>query len=431
VTWAGGAICDSSGVSQTFAMPPYARAEPLAFQLTYRGDSEPNKEARPQLALNEHWVRLPRRDSFFTQTICLGEAGFGGDVEFRVDGHSVFCPTFGEADELVVDRFEVVRAADAELQCPAPGFVLDGDFEGDGTAWSPIGDASVQDGVGQNGTRAARLQTATLCTAAFMTGVVSLPLSTSNPNQALRFFWTGTVDRVLQVQVADGFVADLTAAGGATVSTVCLPPHSQGLARAVTFALPLTTGSSGSSCGDPDVRDFVVDTVEVVSEAECGDDPYLLDGDFELAVTGTVPEGWSFGGGGPRGTVGVITGNAQNGDASLHFTAQQRCAFLSARATIVVPKPDAIGGPALKYFYRAGNNPETSLNSRPGNGPLPEDTAGYVEETVCLDPALATQPQELVFTMQGSGAPCGDPFPEEEAFIDNVRVTTDAACPSE
>ncbi len=45
---------------------------------------------------------------------------------------------------------------------------------------------------------------------------------------------------------------------------------------------------------------------------------------------------------------------------------------------------------------------------------------------------MLQQPQELVFTMQSSGAPCGDPFlPEEEAFIDNVRVTTDAACPSE
>ncbi|MBW2687157.1 MAG: hypothetical protein JRE19_14765, partial [Deltaproteobacteria bacterium] len=154
VTWSGDAICDSSRVVQTFAMPPYARAEPLAFQVTYRGDSE-TYEARPQLALNEHWVRLPRRSSFSTQTICLGEAGLGGDVEFRVDGHSGFCPTFDPADELVVDRFEVVRAEDAELECPAPGFVLDGDFEGDGTAWIPIGDASVQDGIGQNGTRAA------------------------------------------------------------------------------------------------------------------------------------------------------------------------------------------------------------------------------------------------------------------------------------
>jgi len=429
VTWSGDAICDGSRVLQTFAMPPYGRAEPLAFQVTYRGDSE-SFEARPQLAFNERWVRLPRRSEFFTQSFCLGEAGFGGDVEFRVDGHSGFCPTFAEVDELVVDRFEVVRAEDAEFECPAPGFVLDGDFEGDGTAWSPIGDASVQDGVGQNGTRAARLQTATLCSAAFMTGVASLPVSASMPNQALRFFWTGTAGRVLQVQAADAFVAELTASGEATVSTVCLPPHSRGLARAVTFALPITTGSDGSSCGDPDLRDFVVDTVEIVSEAACGDEPYLLDGDFELAVTGTVPGSWSFGGGGPRGSVGVVTGNAQNGDASLHFTAQQTCAFLSARATIVVPKPDATGGPALKYFYQVDDNPETSLESRPGNGPLPKGTAGFVEETVCLDPVLATQPQELVFTMQRIG-PCDITFPEEEAFIDNVRVATDATCPSE
>jgi hypothetical protein len=143
-----------------------------------------------------------------------------------------------------------------------------------------------------------------------------------------------------------------------------------------------------------------------------------------------VPGGWRFSGGGTRGTVGVVTGNAQSGDASLRLTAHEQCVFLSARATMVVPKPDATGGPAVKYFYRVDDNPETTLESRPGNGPLPEGTAAFVEETVCLNPALATQPQELVFTMQPSG-PCGGTFPEEEAFMDNVRVTTDPACPSE
>ncbi|MBW2687747.1 MAG: hypothetical protein JRE19_17810 [Deltaproteobacteria bacterium] len=428
VTWSGEAICDGSGVSQTFAMPPYGRAEPLAFEITHRNNRE-SSDARPQIGIKEAWSRLPRRFEFFTQSICLGEAGFGGDVEFRIEGHSVFCPSSETSDELIVDRFEVVRAEDVGLECPDPGFVLDGDFDGDGTAWTPLVNASVQDGVGQNGTRAARLQTATLCSAAFMTGVASLPVSTSMPNQALRFFWNGTTGRVLQVRAADGVVADLTASDQATVSIVCLPPYTQGLARDVTFALPFTQAGTDQLCSDPDIRDFVVDTVEVVSEAECGDDPYLLDGDFELAATDTVPGGWRLGGADTRGTVGVVTGNAQSGDASLRFTAHEECFFLSARATMVVPKPDATGGPAVKYFYQLDNNPGTTLESQPGNGPLPDVTAGFVEETVCLDPALATQPLELGFTMLRNGT-CGTPS-EEEAFVDNVRVTTDAACPSE
>jgi hypothetical protein len=430
VMWSGDAICDGSSISQTFTMPSYGRAEPLAFQITYRNNRE-SSDARPQVGINESWSRLPRRfslSSFATQELCLGEAGFGGDVEFRIDGHSGFCPSSETSDELIVDRFEVVRAEDVGFECPDAGFVLDGDFEGDGTAWSPIGDASIQDGVGQDGTRAARLQTATLCSTAAMTGVVSLPVSTTMASQALRFYWNGTFARALQVRVADVFVPELTASGVATVSTVCLPPHSRGLAREITFALPSTPGMG--MCGDPDVRDFIVDTVEVVSEPECGDDPFILDGDFELAMSGTVPGGWRFSGGGTRGTVGVVTGNAQSGDASLRLTAHEQCVFLSARATMVVPKPDATGGPAVKYFYRVDDNPETTLESRPGNGPLPEGTAAFVEETVCLNPALATQPQELVFTMQPSG-PCGGTFPEEEAFMDNVRVTTDPACPSE
>ncbi|MBW2381791.1 MAG: hypothetical protein JRG70_20040 [Deltaproteobacteria bacterium] len=300
VTWSGEAICDGSGVSQTFAMPPYGRAEPLAFEITHRNNRE-SSDARPQIGIKEAWSRLPRRFEFFTQSICLGEAGFGGDVEFRIEGHSVFCPSSETSDELIVDRFEVVRAEDVGLECPDPGFVLDGDFDGDGTAWTPLVNASVQDGVGQNGTRAARLQTATLCSAAFMTGVASLPVSTSMPNQALRFFWNGTTGRVLQVRAADGVVADLTASDQATVSIVCLPPYTQGLARDVTFALPFTQAGTDQLCSDPDIRDFVVDTVEVVSEAECGDDPYLLDGDFELAATDTVPGGWRLGGADTRG----------------------------------------------------------------------------------------------------------------------------------
>ena len=36
VRWSGDAICDSSGVSQTFSMPTYGRAEPLAFQERFR-----------------------------------------------------------------------------------------------------------------------------------------------------------------------------------------------------------------------------------------------------------------------------------------------------------------------------------------------------------------------------------------------------------
>jgi len=421
--WSGDAMCDSSRVSQTFAMPPLERAEPLAFAITYRGQNTVF-EARPQVGINGYWARFPRRDAFFTQVSCLGEAGFGGEVRLWIDGNSSFCPSSDSSDQLIVDRFEIVRAEEAGLDCPMPGVVIDGDFEGEGTSWTPLGGASVQDGVGQGGTRAARLRTETLCSTAAMTGTLSLPLPSTMPSQAVRFYWSGTAGRSLQVLVADAFVAELSASGEGTVTSACLPPHTRGLARSITFSIPVTSGM----CGDPDVRDFVIDSVEIVSEAKCGNDPFILDGDFELGVNGE--SSWRLSGGGPRGTIGVVTGVAQNGSAALRFTAQEQCAFLSARATMVVPEPDENGGPALKYFYRAGNNPETSLESRPGNGPLSEGAAGFVEETVCLAPALATKPQELVFTMQRSG-PCGVAFPEEQAFVDHVRLTTDAACPTE
>jgi hypothetical protein len=424
VTWPGDSICDDSRVFQVFPMARESRVDPLVFEITYRGENL-EFEARPQVSINEHWARFPKRDDFFTQTSCLGEAGFGGDVEFRIDATSSFCPASDAADELIVDRFEILRAQDVGLECPEPGEVLDGDFGGDGSAWASIGDAMIEDGIGQNGSPAARLRTATRCSTAAFSGTLSLPLESNLANQALRFYWNGTAGRALQVLVADTFAAELIAGGGASASTstICLQPHTRGLARSVAFSLPVTSGM----CGTPDLRDFVVDSIEVVSEPDCGDDPYLLDGDFELEGTGTAPTSWRFSGSGERGSVEIFDGLAQSGNASLRFTARQQCAFISARATVTVPKPDSTGGPAIKYFYRIGNNPETTLASRPGNGPLPEGGTEFVEETVCLDAALATQPLELVFTMQRSG-PCDIGFPEEQGFIDNVRLTTDGSC---
>ncbi len=432
VVWDGDSVCDDSSVSQVFPMAPASRVEPFAFEVTYEGldvfDPDiPTRligEARPLVGIGGYWSRLPKRNEVATQVSCLGEAGFGGDIEFRIDAASGFCPSSITQGELTVDRFEIVRLEDTDLECPNFGTVLDGDFEGDGSAWSGLGDATIEDGMGEDGSRAARLQTSTLCSTAAFSGTASLPLPTTLDSQALRFYWGGTPSRRLQILVADAFTAELVASGGggASTSTVCLPPHTLALARSVAFSLPVTTGM----CGSPDVRDFVVDSVEVVSEPDCGDDPYVLDGDFELESSG-LPTSWRFSGIGDRGNVEVIQGVAQSGVASLRFTAQEQCAFVSARATVVVPMPDATGGPAIKYFYQIGNNAETSLESRPGNGPLAEGGTQFAEETVCLDASLATQPLELVFTMQRSG-PCGVGFPQEQGFIDNVRLTTDPSC---
>jgi len=427
VTWVDeNALCDGSSVSQTFTMPPYAAAEPLALELTYNGEEDFLffDEAEAMVAINEKWTRYPGNGAFSTTTTCLGESAFGGDVEFRVEGLTRSCPS---NLQLIVDRLEVVTAANAGLDCPDPGVVRDGDFDGDGTAWEMSGDATVEDGIGQNGSRAGRLQTQTLCSSASLEGLASWPLQSSVANPALRFFWSGTTGRVLDVSVGEFALASFTASGTTSTSTVCLPPSSQGLAQRVSLGIPFT----GGSCAAPDVRDFIVDTLEVVSAPDCGDDPYLVDGDFELALTGTVSSGWLLLSNEPWGTVSIVTSDAQSGSASLQLASRQDCFGVSAQATFVVPKPDASGGPALKYYFRVGNNPETETSSTPGNGALPEGGAAFAEETVCLDPADATKPQTLSFTISPGGGLCADTFPEEQALIDNVRVTTDPACPSE
>lgn len=430
VNWLADAVCDGSSVRQTFTMPPYERAEPLAIEITYQGRGD-FYEPRPSLALNEKWSRLPNQFTFATAQRCLGEAGFGGDVEFRIDGDSAGCPTSEGADELIVDRLEVVRAEDIGLECPPPGSVRDGDFEGNGSAWTGLapagGFAGVEEGIGTSGSRAARLQTATLCGGPTITGVASWPLSSTVASPALRFVWSGTVGRDLRLLSDDFVLAELTATGATGTSAACLPPYIQGTAQELEFALPFTAGT----CADPDVRDFVLDDIEIVSEPGCGDDPFILDGDFERTLSGTVATGWILSSTEPRGTASVVGGGAQSGNASLVLAARQECGGASARTTIVVPEPDTTGGPALKYYYRIGNNPETVTASFPGNGDLPEGGLDFAEATVCLDPRQATKPLSVQFRIDPGGGTCADTFPEEQARIDNVRVTTDAACPSE
>lgn len=426
VNWVGDkALCDASGVSQTFTMPTYSLAEPLTFELTFSGELDPPvfDAADAMVAFNGKWTRLPATGSFKTARTCLGDAGFGGDVEIRVEGAVDRCPS---QLALTVDRLAVVRADYAVVDCPDPGVVRDGSYDGDGSAWNMIGDASVADGIGQNGSRAGRLRSQNRCDFAVLRGLASWPLARTVPNPALRFYWSGTSGRLLDVKAGDFDVARLTATETAGTSTVCLPPSSQGLAQNVSFGIPRTSGP----CEVADVRDFMVDTVEVVSVPECGVDPYLVDGDFELALSETVTSGWATFFDEARGNASIGAGDAQSGVASLRLASRQRCGDVFARATFVVPEPDATGGPALKYFYRVGNNPQTETTSRPGGGALPEGGAEFVEQTVCLNPALATKPQTLTFTISPIGDKCAETFPEEEAFIDNVRVLTDAACVS-
>lgn len=437
-TWDNTAICDRDSVlSQSVVMPPYDRAEPFALDIVHVGSSGFGNPS-PVLGINGRWISLDLNFPVESSLVCLGDAAYGGEVEFRVVGDTFTCPSPDAFDELLVDRLEVVRASDVGLECPAPGVVLDGDFEGNGSAWEGLapsdGFAGVQEGIGSDGSRAGRLQTATLCSEPTLDGLGSWPLPSTLESPALRFLWNGTSGRDLDVildsteLILDSMQAiSFTATGAAQTTTLCIAPAFLGLTTALRFGLPSTFGV----CADPDVRDFVFDDLEVVSAPECGDDPYLVDGDFEGALDGSVSAGWSYVANEGEETVAVIGGDAQSGVAALELTIQQECGGPSARATAIVPEPDANGGPALKYFYRIESNPETETSSFPGNGVLPEGALDYAEETVCLDPEDAGRAILVSFSMSPGAGVCADTFPVERALFDNVRLTTDESCPSE
>lgn len=433
VTWQAETVCTGS-VSQTFTMPPYARAEPLALQLTYLATDNDDETSDPDVlvSVGGRWLVFRDSDGVRTESQCLGDAGFGGDVEFQIRPSHSRCPgAVTGSSRVVVERLEVVKATDVELDCGDPGTVTDGDFEGDGSSWGASFQegrsfAGVQDGIGANGSRAGTVQTQEQCQGPSLRGRASWPLSSSLESPALRVVSRGTVGREMTVRF--GQPADRVALLGTeneTTTLVCIPPAQQGLSVDLFFLLNTVSGL----CATPDARDFVFDSLEVISEIECGSDPYLIDGDFELGLSGTVSSGWNLSGS-RGGSATIIAGDAQSGNASLEMLALAACSSAFAGTTIVTPRPDANGGPAVKFFHRLNDNPASTTTVQPG-GVLPEGNADFVEYIQCLDPARAMQPLPISFSMRGPSGTCGTPSPNERAVFDNVRVTTDPACPTE
>ena len=427
------AVCSLGQLRQRVDMPPYAQADPFVATVNYRSMGNPNDLVGVAIRLGGAWLELPGRARWSIARLCLGESAYGGPIDVQVAPARVAadCGAAQPAANMAVDHLAITPAAPGE--CPAPGTVRNGDFE-DGEGWSGTGQgdgtATIAAGAGAGGSRAAHLSTRTECSSAALTGQVSWPTASTLPSPALELWWRGSTGRALEMALGDRPVARLEGAGEERTSRICVPPWAQGLATAMTWSLPERKGA----CSRADERDFSLDDMRVVSEPGCGTDPHLLDGGFEAAAQG-LDSGWQLSVPEGRGEASLVAaaGLAHSGKGAAWLAMYQDCGAAAVETFAVVPRPDDGRGPALTFWYRAGENPETELFATTGqgsdHGPLREDD-DWRQETVCISPVLAGRTLRIGVRLDAGTGACLDEFPMEEAMLDDMAMTTTPDCPA-
>ncbi len=161
----------------------------------------------------------------------------------------------------MLDHVRFVTAPD----CPAPGKVLNGDFEGTG-GWTANGaGAEVAVGVGTGGGRGGRLSSApgARCALATLSGSISVPSSMTRP--ALVFKNKGTMNHEMRVSVGDA-QAVVVGTGTFQQASVCLRRATQGFVVPLVFSTVPTDACAGAA-----PTEFAFDDLVVQSDPSCPD----------------------------------------------------------------------------------------------------------------------------------------------------------------
>jgi hypothetical protein len=326
-----------------------------------------------------------------------------------------------------------------------PGRVRNGRFDEGATGWTLIdrgGAATIEAGPGEAGSFAAHLHTEHLCETPTILGAASLPTSTIVPHPALRFWMRGTDNAIASVRLGAPLPAvstGVTTVVGTTAAvrtSLCVPRWAQGTVQPVELAL--VDGQYTQRCATDSVRDFAFDDFEIVSEPACAD-ANVLDPGFEQAALAHAPaSSWSI------ERYDDVPGSlvelkldptfAHAGQVAAVLSTTTPCPRASVAADVTIATPVGDAGPALVFWYKsgAGSNTEleVSLSALAGPVKLPAPRPqGWTRARACLDPHLAGRPDLLRFSIVSeAGGTCTDTFATEMFAIDDVELTTDAAC---
>ncbi len=416
VEFIGGTCSTTAGLNQTLVMPPYDLAEPLALEVAGTGRCELPPPFTTQIpCIRPLGVGIGERGidplAFFfgpqSTKVCLGERAYGATYTLKVFPQA--CGGFTKSNQL--DHLDIVPAP----ECPVPGKVTNGDFEGVG-GWSVGGTgAEVAPSVGNKSSRGGRLHHAKKCDSPSLSGAFSV--KTSEPAKpALAFTVKGKTARKMAVNAGTQLLTTITGTSVYENVSICLSEYMKGMASSLVFIA--SDDMTGGVCGDADDYEFIVDDVAIVSDPTCEDTTLIVDGGFERS---DVARYWSITENG--GSASFLKGAAArtgNGYASLsQFSCEKGSSF-----SVTVMNPGSVagkGGPAIEYYYRASNGTAITYTA-PGGTLTPTTT--WTRGVGCLSPRRGGFPQSVSFTVS-AGESCG----VGTLSLDDLKLVQDPSCP--
>ena len=440
------ALCSLAHVKQAVDMPTFAKAEPLVLELTYKNAIDFQMffdQVLMGVSFGGGWSPFPNFSdaNFHSVRICLpegayaprGTTGAGAPVTFAFGPFQQpdRCP-MSSVTNFAVDHAAIVAANAGE--CGAmPGQGVNFDAEGTG-GWtfttSGSSSGGFASGVGASGSRAARINLAGRCEAARMETTINVP-AVANP--AIDMFVGATAGARGTISFGGLFSMPLFDSIPAVTTTrtlhMCLPPALRGQTMNVQF---FASGGSGA-CADVLNNQVFADNVRVVDDPTCDSRDNFVNPGFEQ---GTQP--WGASGSQSTSTSAAIirsaAGQAHGGTKYLALESYGRCTNSAYTMLPVVPSPSGGAGPALKFFAKVGANPDASTFVSSRGAPTQTLTEGgaYLPYTFCLNPLYAGRPQTVFLSHSGGSGLCDNSnYVQQNAFIDDITVTTDPTCPAQ
>lgn len=435
------AVCNAGAVSQMVEMPELGAADQLVAEVEYRARGV----AGLDVGFGRAWkTMLPTvEDEWAVVRVCLGEAAFGGTIEFQLASSEPHPECLGDPTATIeVDRFEVKLAETGE--CPEPGVVLNGAADVGAGGWffeetifvgEGPGEAALAADVGQTdgGARLFRPAGPGLDGLGMATRLsVPIPDAANGPQPpAVRFWWTASATEGSEFAIdlgTAGFdrrLGNLFGDGEAHTSTYCLPPWTHGNVIDLSFELPFVQ--------DPAVDlQLVVDDVEIVEDVRCGYSADLFDPGFDSS-----PNLWPGAVYFDQGeTAGVREDSkiANTGAGFFEFTFTTNRQQPYVEMWLLVPESQGAQGPQLVFFSDVPADPETQVRWFLGRG---IDLKGDLEtggdwrrDTVCLPPAWSGR----WFRFQVQVGPADETFatidPPKWVRLDDFELTTSSDCPT-
>ena len=446
--------CSAGAVFQVVEMPSYDDAEPFVIEIDYQAENVPGVEVGVGRAFRK---LRPRQLGWNTGRFCLGEAGYGGPVKFQIAASERRSDCFSApVGFFEVDRFEILVADEGE--CPEPGSLLNGEANvGEGgwafdveSAGPGVSTGGLAPGVGEAGSDGARIyKPAGGEDVAGMITQLSVPLASSLPSPALRFWWKGTKEWRYHVglgtypgtRIIARPMDALSTDGSPQTSTYCLPPWTHGNLVDLSFAM------LGGLFADE--AELIVDNVEIISDPRCGDSSDLLDPSFDSApnrwpgVSVTSRED-------PTSSVNVLNdpGRAHPpGSGVLELRYARNDERFEAQHWVWIPPSEENRGPQLTFYSNVPADPGLSVFWTLGSvtrlnlecveefcppTPLSEELplgGGWRRNQVCLPAEWAERWYRVRIAIRPSEEPLQTFDPPKAVLLDDFSVTTDEACP--